>query len=266
MNDRYQPDRIREAAAAASDSGTLARIEAKLDWLHDYLVTEVRKPESLSAPWPGILTAERKAQLDELAAQQVAAAMAAAEEDVPHTPGTICRKPGCGQHHTDHSADRLNRPGAHGWYYDHREGPYPNKMRPANAHRNLDGPDEVWFIVDDNTEVALMPGHDYELITFIPGIDRKLASLWRLGYVGKSGPGADRLVFSGRGPDRATRDQYCGTQDIEPFHIVDLREVPRDDAARHRPAKVPFRSFAAGEASGDYPNHPALRRYQASAV
>lgn len=82
----------------------------------------------------------------------------------------------------------------------------------------------------------LIEGHEYKIITMIPGVERKprYSRMHFMGqrYQGRLSPGTT-LEFSGRGPDRTHSGKYCGTAGITVRSILEVEEVERDVAARY---------------------------------
>jgi hypothetical protein len=61
---------------------------------------------------------------------------------------------------------------------------------------------------------------------------QRLLRTSRMQFLGLGGPGGDELQFNGRGPNRETDRQYCGTTSFPPKTIRNIREVLTDPSAR----------------------------------
>lgn len=84
--------------------------------------------------------------------------------------------------------------------------------------------------------VSLTPGQDYQLRHKIPGLQRK-DRYSRLGFVGQE---HGELLFSARGPDRATSGRYGGTQHFNAEWILAVKPVAADHAARYMNESAPL--------------------------
>ncbi|SRR6266702_1813268 len=92
------------------------------------------------------------------------------------------------------------------------------------------GTRRVTFCTQSGREAALLTDHEYEIVYRIEGVhryDRKA----RMGFIGTNTSG--QLLFSARGPDRSTKDQYAGTQTYESRWIKSVRQVARDPEKRY---------------------------------
>jgi hypothetical protein len=84
--------------------------------------------------------------------------------------------------------------------------------------------------------VELVPGRDYEVRYRIDGMHRR-DRIARMGFMDRASNG--ELLFTARGPDRSTSDQYAGTQHFRPAWILAAREVETDHAKRYVERRAP---------------------------
>lgn len=105
------------------------------------------------------------------------------------------------------------------------EAPLEQIVRPRVKPR-----DDTVTIQNDAGRFVFTEGHEYQIQTMIPGLERR-PRYSRMSFLG-SGPGAD-LQFNARGPDRTHDGQYGGTQTVSPRSIVASVEVEHDVAKRY---------------------------------
>lgn len=85
--------------------------------------------------------------------------------------------------------------------------------------------------------LELIVGCDYEFTWMIDGLQRRLR-ISRMNFQGLGGPSGEELVWNGRGPNRETDGEFCGTAYMPPRQIRSVKEFPAIPAERYAQRKA----------------------------